>query len=107
MKDKIRMPYLTGEDCIRREKEEHVFRFSHTDVEIHLVEGAWRAHKSAKVWARDTYLGVVRIQMVFKAESLDETTLRVHIGTKEMVQGLGPKTLQDTQLRKMIGCKVN
>lgn len=61
MKDKIRMPYLTGEDCIRCKKEEHVFRFSHTAVERHLVEAAWRAHKPGKVWARDTYLGVIRI----------------------------------------------
>ena len=61
MKDKIRMPYLTGEDCIRCEKEEHVFRFSHTAVERHLVEAAWRAHTPGKVWARDTYLGVIRI----------------------------------------------
>lgn len=82
------MPYLTGEDCIRCEKEEHVFRFSHTAVEMHLVEAAWRAHKPGKVWARDTYLGVIRIQMVFKAESLDGTTLRVRIGRK----GNGPRS---------------
>ena len=82
------MLYLAGEDCIRCGKEELVFRFSHTDVEMHLVEVAWRAHKPGKVWARDTYLGVVRIQMVFKAESLDGMTLKVHIGRK----GNGPRS---------------